>query len=315
VRAMVADRAVCGRGELVGARTVGGRRSVADGAVLERADGGEALGLFLAEVGHVKRLSAAEEVSVAKRIERGDAAARRVLIEANLGLVVAFARRYQGLGLPLLDLIQEGTIGLIRAVDRFDWRRGYRFSTYCGWWIRQGLVGALADQSRTIRLPRYLGERRYRLARTTEQIVPALGRQPTGEELAIATGLSDRQLRGAQTAARVLLSLDASVDGERETRLGELIADSQAADPFEQAAASVQREQLWTAIRVLPERSRRIVLLRFGLIGAPQTLAAIGLELGLTRERVRQLEREALAQLAGELGHLNTDDSHTVQAA
>jgi RNA polymerase sigma factor (sigma-70 family) len=137
-------------------------------------------GCFLAELSRVKRLSAAEEVALAKRIERGDPAAKRLLLEANLKLVVALARRYQGLGLPLADLSQEGTIGLIRAVDRFDWRRGYRFSTYGGWWIRQALVGALADQGRTIRLPRYLGERRSRLARARERLVPALGREPTG---------------------------------------------------------------------------------------------------------------------------------------
>jgi RNA polymerase primary sigma factor len=294
----------------------GGHLSRADDSARERGAGSDALGVFLAELGRVRLLSAVEEVALAKRIERGEPAARRQLIEANLKLVVALARAFQGRGLPLADLVQEGTIGLIRAVDRFDWRRGYRFSTYGGWWIRQALGGALADQGRTIRLPRHVGERRYRLARTSEQLLGALGREPTDEELAVASGLSARQARDAQTASQVSLSLDAHLDGESETTLGELLADPQLADPFDEVVASLGRQQLRCAVRMLPERSRRIVLLRFGLLGPPQTLEAIGLELGLTRERIRQLEGQALEQLARALGDLFTDYSRAaVQAA
>ena len=316
MRELPPSKPVCGLREQAPALKAGELRSNGVDPAPEVVAGREALGLFLAELGRVKRLSAAEEVTLAKRSERGDPAARRLLIEANLKLVVALARRYQGLGLPLADLIQEGTIGLIRAVDRFDWRRGYRFSTYGGWWIRQALVGALADQGRTIRLPRYLGERRSRLARASERLAPALGREPTGAELSVASGLSARQLRATQAAARVSRSLNASLDGEREAELGELLADPRAVDPFEAAVASSQRERLRQALRILPERSRRIVLLRFGLAGPPHTLAAIGCELGLTRERVRQLEGLALAELAGELGDLSVDESRAaVQAA
>ncbi len=279
-------------------RVLGGTRLERCGRVEGPFPGlGDSLSLLLSELGRLKLLSAAEEVVLARRIERGDPAARGRLIEANLRLVVAIAKGYQGLGLPLADLIQEGTLGLIRAVEKFDWRRGCRFSTYGSWWIGQALVNALADQARTIRLPRNLGGRRFRLAQAAERLEPALGRRPTQDELVAESGLSLAQVREALAASQTFLSLNQSVGGDGETELGELVTDP-AADPFEEAAASLRSQELWRGLRTLSERSRRILALRFGLTGQPQTLAAIGSQLGLTRERVRQLERQALAELA-----------------
>src|SRR5580698_310503 len=223
---------------------------------------GDSLQLFLADVGRHKLLTAAQEVILAKRIERGDLVAKRQMIESNLRLVVSIAKGYRGLGVPFLDLIQEGTLGLNRAVEKFDWRRGYKFSTYATWWIRQSVQRAVANHARTIRVPVHVVERQQKLSRAARRLEVELGREPTKEELA------------------------------------ELFADREAADPFDEAEESLRRQNIRKALDALPERERRILELRFGFEGEPWTLEAIGHELDLTRERVRQLEGQALSRLA-----------------
>jgi RNA polymerase primary sigma factor len=267
----------------------------------------------MAALARLRRLSPAQEAVLARGVERGDRDARDRLIEANLGLVVAIASGYQGLGLAFADLVQEGTVGLIRAVERYDHRRG-RLSTYAGWWIRNAIFRAIADQSRTIRLPREVGERRLQLRRAAEQLALTLGRQPGQEELAEATGLSLKQIEKVMAATSSFVSLEQPVLQDGQVRLGDVLADPRA-DPLGQATASLLRQQLQRALRMLPERSRRIIALRFGLIDEPQTLAAIGQQLGLTRERVRQLEQEALTDLATKLDGAATGEPHVAPAA
>ncbi len=267
------------------------------------ADGGsiDSLRLFLDEIGRRPLLTAAEEVALAKRIERGDPEAKRRLIEANLRLVVAVAKGYRGLGLPLADLIQEGAIGLIRAVEKFDYRRGYKFSTYAIWWIRQGVRRAVSNTGRTIRLPIHVVERQQALARAQRELEVALGRAPTRDELCAATGLSLRLVDEALEAPRASVSLNQAIgDGDEPGELGELIPDARAPDPVASVEQGLRRKQIREALARLPERERRVLELHYGLAGRPLTLAAIGRELGLTRERARQLEAHALAALAGD---------------
>jgi RNA polymerase primary sigma factor len=259
----------------------------------------ESLHLFLDELGRYKLLTAVEELTLAKRIEAGDRAARQRMIEANLRLVVAIAKRYRGHGVPLLDLIQEGTLGLDRAVDGFDWRRGYKFSTYATWWIRQSVQRAVARHARTIRIPEHIVERQIILDRAARRLAAELGREPTHAELAEATGISPVHVREARSAAQASVSLNQHLgdDGEGDGELGDLFADDGATDPFHEAAESWRRESIREALCVLPERERHIIDLRFGFEGDCWTLEAIGEELGLTRERVRQLEAHALSRL------------------
>jgi RNA polymerase primary sigma factor len=258
----------------------------------------DSLQLFLADVGRHKLLTAAEEVSLAKAIERGDPVAKRRMIESNLRLVVSIAKGYRGLGVPFLDLIQEGTLGLNRAVEKFDWRRGYKFSTYATWWIRQSVQRAVANHARTIRVPVHVVERQQKLSRAARRLEVELGREATKFELAEATGLPIQHVDEALGAALASVSLNQTVGADDEGELGDLFADREAADPFDEAEESLRRQGVRRALDALPERERRILELRFGFEGEPWTLEAIGHELDLTRERVRQLEGQALARLA-----------------
>jgi RNA polymerase primary sigma factor len=258
----------------------------------------DSLQLFLADVGRHKLLTAAEEVQLAKQIERGDPVAKRRMIESNLRLVVSIAKGYRGLGVPFLDLIQEGTLGLNRAVEKFDWRRGFKFSTYATWWIRQSVQRAVANHARTIRVPVHVVERQQKLSRAARRLEVELGREATKQELAEATGLPIQHVDEALGAAHASVSLNQTVGADDEGELGDLFADREAADPFEEAEESLRRQGVRRALDALPERERRILELRFGFEGEPWTLEAIGHELDLTRERVRQLEGQALSRLA-----------------
>ena len=265
--------------------------SVATGAA-------DSLQLFLADVGRHKLLNAAEEVQLAKLIERGDPVAKRTMIESNLRLVVSIAKGYRGLGVPFLDLIQEGTLGLNRAVEKFDWRRGFKFSTYATWWIRQSVQRAVANHARTIRVPVHVVERQQKLSRAARRLEVELGREATKQELAEATGLPLQHVDEALGAAHASVSLNQTVGADDEGELGDLFADREAADPFDEAEESLRKQGVRRALDALPERERRILELRFGFEGEPWTLEAIGHELDLTRERVRQLEGQALSRLA-----------------
>jgi RNA polymerase primary sigma factor len=269
---------------------------------------GDSLTLFMNRVGRYPLLTAAEEVALAKRIERGDRGAKERMINSNLRLVISIAKRYQRQGLPLLDLVQEGTIGLNRAVEKFDWRRGYKFSTYATWWIRQACQRAIANQSATIRVPTHVNERRVKLARVRGELEARLGRQPMREELAEAAGLSLVHVDEALDAAEAPVSLNQTIGSEEDGELGDLFGDPNASNPEEEAAESLRRREIRRAVATLPERERQILELRFGFHGEPASLEAIGKELGLTRERIRQLERDALAKLSGELEGLAEDD-------
>jgi len=268
----------------------------------------DSLTLFMNSAGRYKLLTAADEVLLAKRIERGDQSAKELMINSNLRLVVSIAKRYQGRDLPLGDLIQEGVIGLNRAVEKFDWRRGFKFSTYATWWIRQACQRAIANQSTTIRVPVHVNERRLKLSRASSQLQAKLGREPTREELAAAAALSIQHVDEALDAADAPVSLNASVGSEGDAELGDLFSDPTAADPAEDAAESLKRQTVQKALAQLPERQRRIVELRYGFGGETTSLEAIGKELGITRERVRQLERDALDRLAHELDGVVTGD-------
>ena len=262
----------------------------------------DSLQLFLNEVGRHSLLTAADEVALAKRVERGDLVAKERMINANLRLVVSIARRYQGHGVPLLDLIQEGCIGLNRAVEKFDWRKGYKFSTYATWWIRQAVQRAVANQSTTIRVPVHVRERQQKLGRARQRLHAELGREATVDELAAATGLELPHVEEALETVNASVSLNQSVGDEADGELGDLFADTSAADPVEEAGDALRRRMVREVVASLPERERRVIELRFGLAdGQAWTLEAIGRELQLTRERVRQLERDALRSLAGDL--------------
>jgi RNA polymerase primary sigma factor len=259
----------------------------------------DALQLFLNEAGRWPLLTKEEEVELAKRIERGDPAAKERMINSNLRLVVSIAKRYQGHGLSLLDLIQEGIIGLIRAVEKFDWRRGFKFSTYATWWIRQAVQRGVANKSRTIRIPVHIADREQRIARAERALAPKLGRQPTEEEVAKQAKLPLKQVREVRQAARAITSLDRPVGDESDTALGDLVPSEQV-PPEEELTVSLEQDVLHRAVAQLPDREREVVKRRYGLNGDrdPASLEAIGRELGLTRERVRQLEASALEQLA-----------------
>ena len=259
------------------------------------------LQLFMDAAGRHKLLTAADEVHLAKRIERGDAAAKERMINSNLRLVVSIAKRYQGHDVPLLDLIQEGVIGLNRAAEKFDWRKGYKFSTYATWWIRQACQRAVANQSKTIRIPVHVQERRIKLNRASAELQAKLGREATIDELAEATRLKREHVVEALDAVDSI-SLNQGLGSDGDSELGDLFADESAVDPSEEAVDAVRRQRIQRAVADLPERQRRIIELRFGFGGESASLETIGKELGLTRERVRQLESEALHRLQLELG-------------
>jgi RNA polymerase primary sigma factor len=259
----------------------------------------DALQLFLNEAGRWPLLTKDEEIALAKRIERGDAEAKERMINSNLRLVVSIAKGYQGHGLSLLDLIQEGIIGLIRAVEKFDWRRGYKFSTYATWWIRQAVQRGVANKSRTIRIPVHIADREQKIARAERTLAPKLGRQPTDEEIAEQAKLPLKQLREVREAARAITSLDRPLGSESDASLGDLFASDQA-QPEEELTVSLEQDVLRRAVSQLPDREQEVLKRRYGLNGDqdPASLEAIGRELGITRERVRQIEASALEQLA-----------------
>ena len=263
----------------------------------------DALTLFMNRAGRYRLLTAAEEVTLAKRVERGDLAAKELMINSNLRLVISIAKRYQGHGLSLLDLVQDGVIGLNRAVEKFDWRKGYKFSTYATWWIRQSCQRAVSNQSATIRVPVHVHERRVKIARERNKLEARLGREATREEIAEVTQLPLKHVDEALDAASANVSLNQAV-GDDSDELGTLFSDPTATDPVEDAVDALRRQAVRRAVSNLPERERRIMELRFGLDGEPRSLEAIGEELSLTRERVRQLEKSAFMRLEHELAAL-----------
>ena len=258
----------------------------------------DSLQLFLNEAGRYELLTAAEEVELAKQIERGDRRAKDKMINSNLRLVVSIAKKYQGHGLSLLDLIQEGIIGLIRAVEKFDWRRGYKFSTYATWWIRQAVQRGVANKSRTIRIPVHIVERQQKISRAERELTAKLERAPSDEEVAKSAKLPLKQVREVRNAARAVASLDRPIGSENDTAMGDLIASE--SDVAKEVEVSLQETALHQALADLPEREQEIVRLRYGLNGDsdPKSLEEIGRRLGLTRERVRQIEARALQRLA-----------------
>ena len=258
----------------------------------------DGLQLFLDEIGRYPLLSAAEEVELAKRIERGDLEAKERMINSNLRLVVSIAKRYQGHGLSLLDLIQEGILGLIRAAEKFDWRRGYKFSTYATWWIRQAVQRGYQNRSRTIRVPVHVAELERKATRTERELNGTLGRQPTDEEVAEAAKIPLAKLREARQAVRMLTSLDRPIGEDGSGTLADLVAAPEE-DPLSELEVSLEEAALDHALEGLTAVQRRVIELRFGLGGHdPVPLQIVGEELGLTRERVRQIERAALEQLS-----------------
>ncbi len=256
----------------------------------------DSLHLFLVAAGRHHLLTAAEEVFLAKRIERGDMDARKRMIESNLRLVISIAKGFRTSGVPFVDLIQEGTIGLQRAVDKFDWRRGYKFSTYATWWIRQSIQRGIAHQARTIRLPVHVLERQRCLNAAIRRLELTLGREASAEELRAATGLEPRQIEAALSTVSST-SLNIGVGGDGDGELIDVLADDTVEDPADTAVAAADARFVREALEGLGERERRILTLRFGFEGETRTLEEIAQELGITRERVRQLECEALARL------------------
>jgi RNA polymerase primary sigma factor len=258
----------------------------------------DSLRLYLRSIGRVELLTADQEIALAKRIEKGDMAAKRHMVEANLRLVVSIAKGYLGRGLSFLDLIQEGSLGLIRAVEKFDYRRGYKFSTYATWWIRQAVTRAIADKARTIRIPVHMVEKLNRVAHVERQLVQRLGREPDPKEIATELKISVREVRDILRVAQMPVSLEKPIGDEDESELGDFVADDQTEEPFEAATENLQREDIQRALNALPERERQVIELRYGLRGhEPLTLEEVGRAFGVTRERVRQIENNTLKKL------------------
>jgi RNA polymerase primary sigma factor len=258
----------------------------------------DSLRLYLRSIGRVHLLTAEQEVLLARRIERGDMIAKQQMIEANLRLVVSIAKSYLGRGLTFLDLIQEGSMGLIRAVEKFDYRRGYKFSTYATWWIRQAVTRAIADKGRTIRIPVHMVEKLNRVVHVERQLVQQLGREPTPEEIASELETTVREVRDVMRMAQQPVSLEKPIGEEEESELGDFVEDETAESPFEQAAEHLRRENLRRALAALPEREREVIEMRFGLTGErPYTLEEVGRAFNVTRERIRQIENHTLKKL------------------
>jgi RNA polymerase primary sigma factor len=258
----------------------------------------DSLRLYLRSIGRVSLLTAEQEVMLARRIERGDMAAKQQMIEANLRLVVSIAKSYLGRGLTFLDLIQEGSMGLIRAVEKFDYRRGYKFSTYATWWIRQAVTRAIADKGRTIRIPVHMVEKLNKVMHVERQLVQQLGREPTPAEIATELGTTVREVRDVLRMAQQPISLEKPIGEEDESELGDFVEDHTAESPFEQAADCLRRENLRRALAALPEREREVIEMRFGLSGErPYTLEEVGRAFNVTRERIRQIENHTLKKL------------------
>ncbi|MGZ4290838.1 MAG: sigma-70 family RNA polymerase sigma factor [Gaiellaceae bacterium] len=258
----------------------------------------DSLQLFLNEAGRYPLLTAAEEVELAKLVEQGHKAAKDRMVNSNLRLVVSIAKKYQGHGLSLLDLIQEGIIGLIRAVEKFDWRRGFKFSTYATWWIRQAVQRGVANKSRTIRIPVHIVEREQKIARAERELITEFERPPTDEEIAKKTRLLVKHVREVRTAARTVASLDKAIGDDSDTSFGDMVAQD-GADIEEEVVVALGEDALHRAIATLPDREKFVIVTRFGLGGdEPKSLETIGREMGITRERVRQIETQALRRLA-----------------
>jgi RNA polymerase primary sigma factor len=258
----------------------------------------DSLRLYLRSIGRVELLTASQEVELAKRIERGDMIAKRQMVEANLRLVVSIAKGYLGRGLSFLDLIQEGSLGLIRAVEKFDYRRGYKFSTYATWWIRQAVTRSIADKARTIRIPVHMVEKLNRVAHVERQLVQRLGREPEPDEIAEELRWPLVEVREILRVAQLPISLERPVGEEDDSELGDFVADDTVAEPFEEASEHLQKEGVRKALAALPERDRQVIELRYGLSGMePLTLEEVGRTFGVTRERVRQIENNTLKKL------------------
>jgi len=254
--------------------------------------------MYLKEIGKVPLLTAEKEIELAKRIEQGDQYAKEELCEANLRLVVSIAKRYVGRGMLFLDLIQEGNLGLIKAVDKFDWRKGYKFSTYATWWIRQAITRSIADQARTIRIPVHMVETINKLIRISRQLLQDLGREPTPEEIAAEMDIPVEKVREIMKIAQEPVSLETPIGEEEDSHLGDFIPDEEAPAPAEAAAFSMLKEQLIEVLETLTDREQKVLRLRFGLDdGRSRTLEEVGREFNVTRERIRQIESKALRKL------------------
>ena len=254
--------------------------------------------MYLKEIGKVPLLTADQETELAMRMEQGDEDAKRQLAEANLRLVVSIAKRYVGRGMLFLDLIQEGNLGLIKAVEKFDYRKGYKFSTYATWWIRQAITRAIADQARTIRIPVHMVETINKLIRVSRQLLQELGREPTPEEIAKAMGISENKVREIIKIAQEPVSLETPIGEEEDSHLGDFIPDDDAPAPAEAASHALMKEQLWEVLDTLTPREEKVLRLRFGLDdGHQRTLEEVGKEFNVTRERIRQIEAKALRKL------------------
>ena len=267
--------------------------SVPDGVGLE-----DPVRMYLKEIGKVPLLSAEEEIEYAKRMEQGDEEAKKRLAEANLRLVVSIAKRYVGRGMLFLDLIQEGNLGLIKAVEKFDYRKGYKFSTYATWWIRQAITRAIADQARTIRIPVHMVETINKLVRVSRQLLQELGREPSPEEIAEAMDIPVERVREIQKISQEPVSLETPIGEEEDSHLGDFIQDDNVPVPAEAAASTLLKEQLVEVLGTLTEREQKVLRLRFGMDdGRARTLEEVGKEFNVTRERIRQIEAKALRKL------------------
>jgi RNA polymerase primary sigma factor len=258
----------------------------------------DSLQLFLKDIGKRPLLTAQEEVDLAKRIERGELDAKQKMVESNLRLVVSIAKNYRNQGLPFLDLIQEGTLGLVRAAEKFDYRKGFKFSTYATWWIRQAIARSLADKSRTIRIPVHVVEKLNRIGRAERGLVTVFGREPTAEEIAEVTGIEPEEVDSIKRSARAPISLEKPVGDGEESEFGQFIADEQAESPYERAVENLREHALRNALENLSHRERRVIELRYGLAGEhPRTLDDLGRTFNVTRERIRQIENQSLKKL------------------
>jgi RNA polymerase primary sigma factor len=254
--------------------------------------------MYLKEIGRVKLLTAQQEVSLAKRIERGDIRAKHELTEANLRLVVSIAKRYHTDGMGFLDLIQEGNLGLIRAVEKFDYRKGHKFSTYATWWIRQAITRAIADKARTIRIPVHMVEKINKLIRVQRQLLQNMGREPQPEEIAAEMSMTEAEIREILRISQTTVSLETPIGEEEDSELGDFIEDEDAIRSFDAVASQLERDGVNDALAMLPYRERKVIELRFGLKGEhPRTLEEVAKRFGVTRERIRQIEAKALAKL------------------
>jgi RNA polymerase primary sigma factor len=258
----------------------------------------DSLRLYLREIGKVPLLTADQEVTLAKRIERGDMGAKTAMIEANLRLVVSIAKGYLGRGLSFLDLIQEGSLGLIRAVEKFDYRKGYKFSTYATWWIRQAVTRAIADKARTIRIPVHMVEKLNKVVHIERQLVQRLGREPSPEEIAEELEMTTDEVREILRMSQLPISLEKPIGEEEDSSLGDFVEDEAAESPFDTAQLLLRREDVVNALSALPRREREVIELRYGLLGGePRTLEEVGRAFGVTRERIRQIENNTLKKL------------------